>query len=171
MELKNQMVCSVDYKLQIEENGAMVMVDQTTSDAPLTFLMGSGQLLPQFESNLLGKRVGEVVSFKIDAENGYGLSNQEDIVAIPAENFLHPETGAFDEEIVKVGEFIPLQDQDGNQFNGKVVSINEGMVTIDFNHPLANKELNFEVTVLDIREASEEELAHGHAHGVGGHHH
>jgi FKBP-type peptidyl-prolyl cis-trans isomerase SlyD len=64
-----------------------------------------------------------------------------------------------------------LQDQDGNPFNGKVVSIENEMVTIDFNHPLADKTLNFDVTVLEVREATQEELDHGHAHGLGGHQH
>ena len=171
MKIQNQMVCSLEYVLHVEENGQMNLVDQSTPEHPLTFLMGVGQLLPKFEENLMGKIVGDKVSFSINAEDGYGVSNSEDIVAIPKENFNHPDTGQFDADIVKVGEFIPLQDQDGNPFNGKVVSIENEMVTIDFNHPLADKTLNFDVTVLEVREATQEELDHGHAHGLGGHQH
>ncbi|MCU0327786.1 MAG: FKBP-type peptidyl-prolyl cis-trans isomerase [Chitinophagales bacterium] len=171
MQLLNQMVCSVAYQLHITENEERKLIDQSTVEAPLTFLVGSGQLLAKFEENLMGKSTGDKVNFLLAPEDAYGNYRMEDIVSIPKANLAHPDTGHFDEEIIKLGSVIPLQDQDGNPFQGIVKQINQDDVSIDFNHPLAGKSLDFEVEILEVRQATEEEIAHGHAHGPGGHRH
>ena len=79
--------------------------------------------------------------------------------------------GAFDDSRVKVGNDLEMSDADGNPLMGKVISINEQHVEMDFNHPLAGNELHFIGEVLDVREATAEELEHGHVHGPHGHHH
>jgi FKBP-type peptidyl-prolyl cis-trans isomerase SlyD len=127
-------------------------------------------LLPDFESNLAGKTVGDTVSFKVAPENGYGIRNEQDIVSVPSESFKDAE-GNMDTNMIKVGNVLPMMDDQGHQFQGIVVEITEDAVIMDFNHPMAGKELNFTVTVADVRAATAEELEHGHVHGPGGHQH
>jgi FKBP-type peptidyl-prolyl cis-trans isomerase SlyD len=127
-------------------------------------------LLPDFESNLAGKTVGDTVSFKVAPENGYGIHNEQDIVSVPSESFKDAE-GNMDTNMIKVGNVLPMMDDQGHQFQGIVVEITEDAVIMDFNHPMAGKELNFTVTVADVRAATAEELEHGHVHGPGGHQH
>ncbi|MEZ5036341.1 MAG: FKBP-type peptidyl-prolyl cis-trans isomerase [Chitinophagales bacterium] len=167
--IQKDMVVSVHYELQVEHDGNMTVADKS-QDQPLVFIHGAGMLLPEFEQNLAGKTVGDSVSFTIKAENGYGVHDEKNIAHIPAESF-HDENGKIDTEMVKVGNVLPMMDNDGNQFQGIVVEVNDDNVVMDFNHPLAGKDLNFSVTVADVRPATPEEIEHGHVHGPGGHHH
>ncbi len=167
--MKN-MVVSVHYELKVDDNGTLITADKSALDKPLVFLHGAGMLLPEFESNISGKTVGDRVDFTIKAENGYGLHSEENLVQIPKDSFKDKD-GNIDSNMVKVGNVLPMMDQSGNQFQGIVREISEDTVVMDFNHPLAGKDLNFSVTIVDVRAATEEELAHGHVHGPGGHHH
>lgn len=164
------MVVSVHYELKVDNNGELVTADKSHPEKPLVYLQGAGMLLPDFESNLAGKTVGDTVSFVISAEKGYGLRNEQDIVSVPIESFKDQE-GNIDENVIKVGNVLPMMDNQGNQFQGIVCEITPEAVIMDFNHPMAGKELNFTVTIAEVRPATEEELAHGHVHGPGGHHH
>jgi FKBP-type peptidyl-prolyl cis-trans isomerase SlyD len=110
------------------------------------------------------------VSFVIGAANGYGLFDEKNIVNIPIDSF-KDEQGNIDTNTIKVGNILPMMDNEGNQFQGIVCDVNDEHVIMDFNHPLAGKDLNFTVSVVDVRPATAEELAHGHVHGDGGHHH
>lgn len=163
------MVVSVHYELHVEDNGERVLADKS-QEKPLVYLQGAGMLLPEFEQNLAGKTTGNSVSFTIKAENGYGIYNPQNVAAIPAESF-HGQDGKIDTEAVKVGNVLPMMDDEGNQFQGIVREVNDDHVVMDFNHPLAGKDLHFSVTVADVRPATEEEIAHGHVHGPDGHHH
>ncbi|HNF48675.1 MAG TPA: peptidylprolyl isomerase [Chitinophagales bacterium] len=164
-------VVSVDYELKVDDgNGNLITADKSQPGQPLVYLHGSGQLLAEFEKNLLGKTAGDTVSFTVSAENGYGTRRDEDIVEIPVDSF-KGQDGNLDTTVVKVGNVLPMMDNQGNQFQGIVVDVNDQFVVMDFNHPMAGKELNFTVTVLNVRPATAEELAHGHVHGEGGHHH
>jgi FKBP-type peptidyl-prolyl cis-trans isomerase SlyD len=167
--VQKDMVVSVHYELQVEHDGQMNVADKS-QDKPLVFLHGAGMLLPEFEQNLLGKTVGDSVSFVIGAANGYGLFDEKNIVNIPIDSF-KDEQGNIDTNTIKVGNILPMMDNEGNQFQGIVCDVNDEHVIMDFNHPLAGKDLNFTVSVVDVRPATAEELAHGHVHGDGGHHH
>ena len=168
--VNKDMVVSVHYELQVDKDGQLVTADKSNADQPLVYLHGAGMLLPDFENNLLGKTVGDTVSFKVSAENGYGVRNEQDIVRVGIENFKDKE-GNIDTTMVRVGNILPMMDDQGHQFQGIVCDVTEEAVIMDFNHPMAGKELNFSVTVADVRAATAEELAHGHVHGPGGHHH
>jgi FKBP-type peptidyl-prolyl cis-trans isomerase SlyD len=163
-------VVSVSYELTVEEEGTEVLVEKTEENKPFVFLFGGGELLESFENNLQGLKVGDTFDFKIPADQAYGKSQEEYIVKIPIQSFLDEE-GNLDTQMVKVGNMLPMVDQDGNRMQGLVIDINDDFVTMDFNHPLADKDLHFVGKVLNIRNASADEIAHGHVHGEGGIHH
>jgi len=170
MTIDANKVVTVNYHLSSHINDeAPELVEQTSSEHPFVFMFGVGQLLPDFEKNLLNKKVGDKFDFKIAPESAYGLSDQEMIAKIPKNAF--EVDGKFDTERVKEGEELMMNDADGNQLMGFVQEIGDDYVIMDFNHPLADHHLHFVGEVLDIREATAEEISHGHVHGPGGHHH
>lgn len=170
MKIADEKAVSVNYHLTASKNnGPEELVEQTSIEHPFVFLFGFGQLLPDFEANLSGKQKGDKFDFRISADKGYGLVEQDYIVKVNKEAFIVD--GKFDDARVKVGEDIAMHDQDGNQLIGKVMEIAEAHVTMDFNHPLAGHDLHFVGEVLEVRDATTEELEHGHVHGPHGHHH
>jgi FKBP-type peptidyl-prolyl cis-trans isomerase SlyD len=166
-ENKNKVI-SVNYKLHKDTaNGEMI--ETTEGKDPLVFLSGLGQMIPEFEANIVPLNTGEKFSFGIKAENAYGKRSDEAIIELPEDMFM--KEGKLVEEVV-VGNILPLQDQNGQVHPAKIVSINENKtITADVNHPLADQDLHFTGDVVEIREATAEELEHGHVHGVGGHQH
>lgn len=170
MTITPNKVVSVNYHLSASKNNEPEqLIEQTSKEQPFVFLFGVGQLLPDFEKNLLNKKAGDAFDFKIDAASGYGLAEEEMIVRINREAFFVD--GKFDDERVRVGEDLAMNDADGNQLMGTVIDVNDTHVTMDFNHPLAGHNLHFSGEVLEVREATQDELAHGHVHGPHGHHH
>jgi FKBP-type peptidyl-prolyl cis-trans isomerase SlyD len=170
MQVGKNKVVAVHYVLQVQHDDKMVVADKSELENPLTYLHGSGMLLPDFEKNLEGKVSGDAFSFSISASNGYGEYNEEEVAQIPKASFLDKD-GNFDSENIRPGAVLPMQDNNGNNFQGLVVEINEDTVIMDFNHPLAGKDLHFSGSVATVREASAEEISHGHVHGPDGHHH
>jgi FKBP-type peptidyl-prolyl cis-trans isomerase SlyD len=172
MIINNNTVVSVNYKLTVSDNNfeSEELIEETFSGEPFTFLSGSGGLLEEFESNLNGLAAGAKFDFKIKSENGYGQSSQENVVRIPLNAFV-PEGEELDTEMVSAGNYLPMVDDQGNHMQGLVVEVSEEFVVMDFNHPLAGKDLHFQGEVVDVREASADEVAHGHVHGEGGHQH
>lgn len=170
MNISNNKVVSVHYVLQIDLKGEKVVADKSDVENPLQFLHGGGGLLPEFESNLEGLKKGDDFSFKIDAENGYGERDESAIIPIPIDSF-KGQDGNIDTEMVKPGNVLPMVDQEGNQIQAIVIEVNEDHVVMDFNHPLAGKDLFFSGSVAEVRDATAEEIEHGHAHGPGGHQH
>lgn len=166
---KNKVV-AVHYVLQVEHEGEKVVADKSELESPLHYLHGGGMLLPDFEAALEGLQAGDTFAFTIEAASGYGLRNDEDVVAIPIQSF-QDESGNIDENVIKPGSVLPMTDQNGNRFQGLVLDVTPDQVIMDFNHPLAGKDLHFSGSVATVRDASAEELAHGHVHGPGGHHH
>jgi FKBP-type peptidyl-prolyl cis-trans isomerase SlyD len=170
MIIENRTVVSLKYRLTVDENGNEIEIEQTNPADPFVFLFGSGSLLPTFEKNLAGKSMGEGFDFRLTAEEGYGLSDEKNIVAVPMDSFKDRE-GRIDHQLLIVGRALSMRDQDGQSFHGVIKEVGDETVTVDFNHPLADKELHFVGEVLNVRLATLEELQHGHAHGPGGHHH
>lgn len=168
MHIEQNKVVSLTYKLS--NHTTREKIEETTKDNALLFLFGAGQMIPDFEKNLEGKKAGESFSFAIEAALAYGVKSDDQIAAIPATVF-HDETGKFDAEYFKVGAVIPMSDNEGNRLRGTILEVSEEIVKMDFNHPLAGTDLHFEGEILEVREATADEIAHGHAHGPGGHHH
>lgn len=168
MQITPNKVVSLKYKLSNHQTGEKI--EETNEQNPLVFLYGVGGLIPEFEENLAGKQVGDSFDFHITASNAYGDHDPEHIAMIPS-NVFHDDNGNFDNEMFKVGAMIPMSDSEGNHMQGKIVEVDTENVKMDFNHPLAGTDLHFEGQILEIREATEDELAHGHVHGEHGHQH
>lgn len=170
--IDDKMVVSVNYRLTVSSDGSIQeeLVEETNAEQPFVFLFGVGGLLEEFENNLRGLKSGDVFDFVIKSENGYGVNNDENVVRIPMAAFV-ADGEELDTEMVSPGNFLPMVDDRGNQMQGLVLEVTEEHIVMDFNHPLAGKDLHFSGTVNDIRSASAEELSHGHVHGAGGHQH
>ncbi len=164
MTIQKHTVVALTYKLQEnDENGAFV--EETTEDKPLVFLAGVGMMLPKFEENLEGKQAGDVFSFGLAAIDAYGVRNEQAVVNVPRAIFAQAE------DLLKLGNTIPLRHQNGQMMQGKVLAITLNEVKMDFNHPMADKNLHFTGKIISVRPATPEEIDHGHVHGPGGHQH
>jgi FKBP-type peptidyl-prolyl cis-trans isomerase SlyD len=170
MIIDDKKVVSVSYELTVNEDGSEQLVEQTEEGQPFVFLFGSGGLLDAFEDNLRGKKVGDKFDFIIQSNEGYGAREDQNIANVPLDAFKNAE-GEVDTEMVQIGNYLPMVDNEGNTFNGLVQEVSDNHVIMDFNHPLADKDLHFIGEVLEIRDATSEEIAHGHVHGEGGVHH
>jgi len=135
----------------------------------MVFIHGLSGLPEAFENNLLGLNEGDTFDFSISAEDAYGNVDPNAIIQLPKSIFQAEDQNA--DDILQIGNFIPMTDDQGNRMQGLVVSIEGETVTMDFNHPLAEKTLMFQGKILKIREATPDEIAHGHVHGEGGVHH
>lgn len=160
-------VISLNYNLH-KNNAEGELIESTEGQQPLVFLSGKGQMIPEFEAQVSNLNKGDKFSFGIKADNAYGQRSDEAVIELPKDMFL--QEGKLPEE-VSVGNILPLQSQDGRVHPGKVLAINENTITMDMNHMLAGQDLHFTGEVLDVREATAEEIEHGHVHGEGGHQH
>ena len=172
MTINDKMVVSLSYRLNVntDDSPEEVLVEETNAEQPFVFIYGLGGLLEEFENNLRGLKAGDSFDFVIKSENGYGENNEENLVRIPMAAFV-ADGEELDTEMVSPGNYLPMVDDQGNQMQGLVLAVNEDHIMMDFNHPLAGKDLHFQGSVNQVREASAEEIAHGHVHGEGGHHH
>jgi len=164
MKIKPQHVVSLTYDLYVDQDGSEVLEESATQEQPLTFLFGAGQMLPKFEENLSELSTGDDYEFRLSAADAYGEYDEEAVANLPLEMF----NGT---DVPEIGSILPLQDNNGNRFQGQVVSVSEDSVIVDLNHPMAGQELHFKGNILNVRPATPEELSHGHAHGPDGHHH
>lgn len=162
---KNKVV-SLSYVLRRADTAEKEIVEEVFADRPLTFLLGHGNLLPKFEANVEGLKVGDSFEFILACDDAYGKSQPEAIVVLPKNIF--EIDGVVDETMLTVGNAIPMMDNAGNRLTGVVVELGGDTVKMDFNHPMAGADLHFVGKVVDIREATEEELQHGHIHQGGG---
>jgi FKBP-type peptidyl-prolyl cis-trans isomerase SlyD len=170
MKIEKNKVVSVSYELSTTDpSGKNVMIEKTDKDHPMTFLFGHSGLPEKFEAELDGLNEGDPFKFVLDSEEAYGDFEQEALVRLPLDIF--KVDGAFNKEDFPVGRMVPMSDPEGNIMQGKVVEVTGNDIQMDFNHPLAGMNLHFNGSVLKVRDASQEEIAHGHVHGEGGHHH
>lgn len=168
MKVGENKVVSMTYTLKMGNSGGP-LIQKVTKDRPFVYLFGMGGLLPSFKENLEGLKIGDDFSFILQKEDAYGVPSDDNIIRLEKKVF--EIDGVFDEKSIKVGEVVPMEDENGYPLSGKIMEINESNVLVDFNHPLAGMDLYFEGQILDIREATNEEMAHGHVHGPEGHHH
>jgi len=140
------------------------VLDSTDHGGPFSYISGKGMVLPKLEEAVSIMMIGTKKQLKLDAVDGYGAFNEDAVQVVGKENF----PGDFN---LEVGMEYMASNPDGMQMPFVITEVREEDVTIDFNHPLAGKNLNFDLELIDVREATAEELAHGHVHGAGGHHH
>lgn len=162
MTIQANSVVALTYDLYTKENGQEVFVEKADEQNPLVFLFGVGMMLPKFEENLAGLNIGDNYDFHLAAEDAYGVKDDSRVTDLPKEMF-------GDMEIPAVGSILPLQDDQGHQFSARVKEITEAAVIVDLNHPMAGQDLHFVGKIISVREATSDELAHGHAHGIDGH--
>jgi len=156
MQISKHKVASIHYTLT--DNDGKVL-DSSAGREPLVYIQGIGNLIPGMEEGLEGKSTGDKVNIKVSPEKGYGVKDEALQQSVPR--------SAFGDQDVREG--MQFQTNQGGIVTVTKVGLSE--ITVDANHPLAGVELNFDVEVLDIRLATQEELDHGHVHGPGGHHH
>jgi FKBP-type peptidyl-prolyl cis-trans isomerase SlyD len=156
MQIAKNKVAAIHYTLTDNDGNT---IDSSQGRDPLLFIQGVGNLIPGMEEGLEGRARGDKFKIKVRPEKGYGEINPKLVQDVPRKSF-------GDQEV-----------QPGMQFQttqGQVLTVKEvktEVVIVDANHPLAGRELNFDVEVIEVREATKEELDHGHVHGKGGHHH
>lgn len=146
----------VAYKLYADENGEEKLIEEATEAKPFVFLSGFGVALTKFEETVEALDGGQDFELKLDIDDAYGEHFEERVVTLKKEIF--NVDGAFDSKNVFVGAVLPLQNEDGNRFQGKVLEITNGEVKIDLNHPLAGKALHFKGKVLENRPATNGEI-------------
>ena len=160
MQITKHVVASIDYILK---NDAGEVIDASGEGEPMPYVHGVGGLIPGLERELEGRRAGDALEVRIAPEDGYGerddqLMQQISREALPGD------------EAIEVGMQFQAQ-SDAGVHVVTVVSVDGDQVTLDANHPLAGETLNFEVRVIEVRQATAEEIEHGHVHGPGGHEH
>jgi FKBP-type peptidyl-prolyl cis-trans isomerase SlyD len=157
MKIANNKYVEVSYDLNVGEGTDQELMERATPDNPLRFIFGLGMMLPEFENALKGFQADDSFDFTLVAADAYGERNEEHVVELPKNIF--EVDGKFDGEMVKEGETVPMMDSDGNRLLGSVLEVNNDVVVIDFNHPLAGETLHFSGKVLEVHEATVEEIA------------
>jgi FKBP-type peptidyl-prolyl cis-trans isomerase SlyD len=168
MQVLPNKVVSLSYVLKLDNaNGEVIEVADDTN--PLVFLFGAGDMIPRFEEHLATLEKGDIFEFTLGSHEAYGEYDLDAIIEINKDLFRID--GKIEDGLLDIGNIIPMQDNEGNVLQGKVVSSDLTSVRMDFNHPMAGKTLHFKGNIVDVRDATEDELNHGHVHGEGGHHH
>ena len=159
MTIQKNSVVTINYMLKDDSGG---LIESSEGQEPLTYLHGQGNIIPGLETSLEGRSAGESINISIQPEDAYGVWEESKILNIPKGQF----SGVDD---VKTGMQFSVHSNEGEQIV-TVTKVEGETVTVDANHPLAGKTLDFDVTVVGIRDATKDELDHGHAHGAGGAH-
>ena len=161
--VEKDIIASVHYTGTLQDDSVF---DTSDGGEPLTFLVGHMQMIPGFEEEIMGAKKGESRKFTLEPARAYGERDENGVMELPRAQF--PEDD--DEFKLEVGMTL-VADMQGQPAPFRILTIGAETVTVDFNHFLAGQTLTFDVEVVELRKASEEELTHGHAHGPDGHHH
>jgi len=159
MQIGAQKAVTIGYTLKDDEGQVL---DTSDGGEALTYLHGAGDIVPGLEKALDGKQVGDEISVKLSPEEGYGQRNEGQIRNIPLRKLPAGK--------VEVGMQYQIT-TDAGPMLALVIAVRGDYATIDANHPLAGMTLNFDVKVVEVRDATKDELEHGHVHGPGDHHH
>jgi FKBP-type peptidyl-prolyl cis-trans isomerase SlyD len=160
MQIGKKCAVAVDYKLTIDDG---IVVDSSEKGDPLWYLHGAGNIIPGLEKQLEGLQKGDKKTCVVAPEEGYGVYDKSRVHAVPK--------GQFPDGTYSIGDQIVATAPDGTEVPARITAMDAKSYTLDFNHELAGKTLTFEITVAEVRDATKDELKHGHVHGPGGHHH
>ena len=160
MQIAAQRVVSIHYTLTNERGETL---DSSRGHEPMVYLHGAGNLIPGLEKALEGKSAGDKLAVRVPPEDAYGLRDDALIQAIPRRKL----KGVGD---LRVGTRLQAQSDHGVRVV-RITHVGGDMITVDGNHELAGETLNFDVEITDVRQATAEEMSHGHVHGAGGHDH
>ena len=161
MSIKHNSAVSFHYTLT-DDNGQQL--DSSDGREPLAYLHGAGNIIPGLENALEGKSTGDKMMVAVTAAEGYGEVQPALIQEVPRGSFEGVEN-------IEVGMQFEAQTGNGDSVPVTVTAVTDESITVDGNHPLAGKNLNFDVSIEEVRDASQEELDHGHVHGPAGHNH
>jgi FKBP-type peptidyl-prolyl cis-trans isomerase SlyD len=161
MQIARHKVVTIDYTLMDDDGNVL---DRSDSGEALTYLHGAHNIIPGLETALEGRTMGDSFSVTVSPEHAYGLRDNSKVQNVPREMFQ-------DTAQIRQGDRYQATGQSGEQLIITVVEVNAEHVTVDGNHPLAGRTLHFDVDVKEVRDATAEEVAHGHVHGPGGHSH
>lgn len=157
--ITKDIIVSLDYTLTVDGE----LVDASEENKPIEFLQGYQNIVPGLEKELYGMAVGDSREIVVAPHEGYGEFDPQAIIQVPRSEF--PQNIDLHEGIE-----LELQQPDGQVLHATIADLNPDSVKLDFNHPLAGKELIFRVTVTGLRAASDEEKSHGHVHDHHTHH-
>jgi FKBP-type peptidyl-prolyl cis-trans isomerase SlyD len=161
MQIEKDKVVSITYQLR---DAAGEQLEDTEDGIPLAYLHGHNNLLPALEKALEGKTTADKLELTLSSEEAYGEVRENAVQRVPIKHLLG------NTKRLKAGMVVRVNTEQG-QMTGTAVKVGKFMVDVDLNHPFAGKTLIFSVEVVKVRDATESEIAHGHAHGDGGHHH
>lgn len=157
MKISNNKYVKLAYDLYVGEGEDREQMERATAEDPLEFIFGTGSLLDAFEKEIVGLDTGDTFSFQLTPEAAYGEYFEERVVELPKNIF--QVNGKIDKEMLFEGNTLPMMDSSGNRLMGSVVTVGDDTVTMDFNHPLAGETLHFNGSVVEVREATAEEIA------------
>ena len=160
MIIEQNKAVSFSYQLY-DENGQFI--EDGGKEEPVTFLCGHHNIIRGLEAAMLGHKTGDEFSVTVEPSQGYGSYQANRQQRVPIKHLMNKGR-------LRSGMIVSIQTEQGVR-QGTVIKVGKFNVDVDTNHPLAGKTLRFDVEVLEVREAGSEEIAHGHAHGSGGHHH
>lgn len=168
MQVSEKKVVTITYELYIQgQEDDFEIVEVVGEDQPMVYLAGHSGLPIDFETKMAGLKVGDEFDFQLDPQEGFGDFSEDDVADFPLDMF-KIEDGEVPADLLQIGNFVPFTNEDGSQITGRIYAVDGDTVQVDFNHPLAGKTLKFEGKVIGIREATADELDHGHVHGEGG---
>lgn len=171
MKISNGKVVSTAYKLYIfSPDDDFELVEEVGEDDPMFYLAGHSGLPEKYEENLNGLAANDTYSFELQPDDAYGEFFEENVVDFDIDVF-KIDNGKIPDDFLVVGRILPFNHEDGSKIQGMIAEVSDDKVIVDFNHPLSGKRLKFEGKILSVREATADEMAHGHVHGPGGHHH
>jgi FKBP-type peptidyl-prolyl cis-trans isomerase SlyD len=167
MKIDTNKMVSLIYELREKDSEGRV-IEKLDETKPLQFVFGTGRLLPVFESNIDSLKSGDLFNFTLDSNKAYGEKREDMIIDVPISVF---ETdGKVNEDICRVGNEVPMMDTEGNPLNGVINEITDTYVKMDFNHPMAGIDLFFTGRILEVRDATDQELMPaGSCSGCGSH--
>jgi FKBP-type peptidyl-prolyl cis-trans isomerase SlyD len=158
-EVTDDVVVSLDYTLTVEGE----LIDSSDDTGPIEFIQGNGEIIPGLEREIQGMKLAEVRDVKVAPGEAYGEIDPEAVIDVPRSDFP-------DDLPVEPGTEIEVRDNEGNAMDARIIEVKPDAITLDFNHPLAGKSLEFHVKVVGLRSPTEEELAHGHVHSDDNYH-
>jgi len=151
MQIEDNLKVTLSYKLYID-SPAGELLEETHTDDPYSFIVGEGEQLEAFEKNIMGLKKNDEFSFGIPVDEAFGKVEENAIVEIPKSTFEH--NGKIDESMFKMHKLLPMKDDEGNEFQGVIIAIEEENITMDFNHPLAGEDLWFDGKIIEISNES-----------------
>lgn len=152
--MEKDLVVGMDYSLKVDGE----IVDSSEGSDPIEFIQGCGNIIPGLEKELYGMKIGESKKVVVKASEGYGEYDPDAILTVDKENFP-------DEIPLEIGVEVAITNDDGNEMIASIEEIGDKTITLNGNHPLAGKELEFDIKIVSLRDPTDEEREHGHVHG------